>query len=123
MTPEGVTWIVMERAIKSLSHFIRSDDGEERPLTMAEMACVAQQCFSALEYLHAKGLTHRDLKAENMLVFDADETQGTLTIKLTDFGGTGTREDLRSLGGTEDLRPPEIMAAIRSGVPYEDLPT
>ena len=49
-------------------------------LNEIQIACVAQQMFEALSYLHPKKILHRDLKAGNLLLC-ADGT-----IRLADFG-------------------------------------
>ena len=41
------------------------------------------QILDALSFLHARGIVHRDLKLENVLVRDAD---GPLHVLLCDFG-------------------------------------
>ena len=38
------------------------------------------QIFSAIKYMHERGIAHRDIKAENV-VFDSD-----MNAKLIDFG-------------------------------------
>ena len=43
----------------------------------------AAQILDALSFLHARGIVHRDLKLENVLVRDAD---GPLHVLLCDFG-------------------------------------
>ena len=43
-----------------------------------------RQIVSAVEYCHARGVIHRDLKAENLLL-DRD-----LNIKIADFGFSNT---------------------------------
>ncbi|KAL7712426.1 non-specific serine/threonine protein kinase [Entamoeba marina] len=43
---------------------------------------VMRQVLEALRYLHEEGVIHRDLKSENVMVFD----EGKWVIKLTDFG-------------------------------------
>lgn len=50
------------------------------PLPEKIVAEVAESILSALEYLHHQGITHRDLKAANVLV-DANGR-----VKLGDFG-------------------------------------
>jgi len=45
---------------------------------------IMAQLFSALSYLHDKGIVHRDLKLENLLL--VKESDADLNIKLADFG-------------------------------------
>jgi serine/threonine protein kinase len=40
--------------------------------------------MSAIAYMHEKGIVHRDLKAENLLLVDNSEDYPT--VKLIDFG-------------------------------------
>lgn len=42
-----------------------------------------QQVTQALEYLHTQGIAHRDIKLENVLVFQED---GEVCAKVSDFG-------------------------------------
>ena len=41
------------------------------------------QCLRALNYLNSKGVCHRDIKLENIMIFDNHSLQN---IKLIDFG-------------------------------------
>jgi STE20-like kinase len=40
----------------------------ERPLSEVQISCVSRQLCNALEYIHARGIIHRDLKAGNILL-------------------------------------------------------
>jgi calcium/calmodulin-dependent protein kinase I len=64
--------------------------------------------FSAVSYLHARGVVHRDIKAEN-LIFFTDE-RGETSLKLIDFGfSTILRHELTgSFMGTGGYIAPEI---------------
>lgn len=74
-----------------------------------DLKVVVKQICSALEFMHSKELVHRDMRAENVLVFKPDFTR----VKLTDFGltrrsGTLVRKRTRSL----PTCPPEIWEAV-----------
>ncbi|GIY17914.1 hypothetical protein CDAR_113391 [Caerostris darwini] len=78
-------------------------------LEEADLKTVVRQVTSALEFMHSKGLVHRDMRAENMLIFSEDFSR----VKLTDFGLTRRTETLvkkrtRSL----PTCPPEIWEAV-----------
>ena len=49
-------------------------------VSMTKKIEIIRQISSAMEYLHSKGIIHRDLKLENVLI------DGNETVKLMDFG-------------------------------------
>lgn len=64
--------------------------------------------FSAIAYLHERGVVHRDIKAENLIFFQ--DGQGQPALKLIDFGFS-TIVDRHSAGtflGTGGYIAPEI---------------
>lgn len=52
-------------------------------MTVAEARFVFAELVAAVHYLHERNIAHRDLKLENVLVF---ETDGEVRFKLADFG-------------------------------------
>ncbi|CAD6505512.1 BgTH12-01002 [Blumeria graminis f. sp. triticale] len=77
-------------------------------LPEAEVKKIAKQLLSALKYLHAEGITHRDVKPDNILVAN----NSPLQVKLTDFGLSkminGEETFLRTFCGTLLYCAPEV---------------
>lgn len=60
------------------------DAMNERRLTLGDIVSIAHQVAKALDYSHAAGIVHRDVKPENVMITrDAD---GGIRARLTDFG-------------------------------------
>lgn len=78
------------------------------PLPEEVAVHIMRQVMSAITYMHDRGVVHRDLKAENLLV--VDPTADFPTVKLIDFGfSTILRHNLTgSFLGTGGYLAPEI---------------
>ncbi|RLV98329.1 hypothetical protein DV515_00010865 [Chloebia gouldiae] len=98
---------------KDLISIIKPRDGIPEP---AAKQC-ARQLVSALEFIHSRGLVYRDIKPENVLLFDPD----CRLVKLTDFGLTrpkGTK--LKLVAGVIPYTAPELSnTADAQGVPID----
>jgi len=113
---DGVPYMVMEYlAGQSLSDLIRS----RAPLSLDDTQCLIQDVAGALDYAHAQGVIHRDVKPSNVILQpittagagESVPTRGERAV-LTDFGiakliGGATHLTQTGFVGTFDYIAPE----------------
>lgn len=112
---EGMPFIVIEL-------LTGQDLRQASPPTLAESLAIAQQVCAALAHAHAAGIVHRDLKAENVMVW---REAGEVRVKLMDFGLARADSAPRlteegALVGTFAYLAPEIITGTDAS-PQSDL--
>jgi len=100
---KGVLWVVMDYV-----------DGEdltavlEASLLDGEMGLIIREVARALAHLHSRGVVHRDIKSDNVMV-----SIRTGEVKLTDFGFgaqmTRERRERHTMVGTSYWMAPEVI--------------
>lgn len=82
-------------------------------MSLDNIKTIMRGLLSALEYIHAKGYIHRDVKPANVLV-----SEDLSSVKLIDFGLCRPRdsEDTQQLGWTPPYAPLDTLL----GQPYYD---
>ncbi|KAG0602655.1 hypothetical protein M758_10G030800 [Ceratodon purpureus] len=117
--------IVMELMDMDLRAFIEqrlNRNSDSPPFTIFEAVDIMHQIIEGVRYLHEKGVEHRDLKSENILVKlvsvkDAETTYHT-HVKVADFGLSKLKENSSrysnytlSVGTTRWMAPELINTA------------
>ena len=109
-------FIVLELMEGDLGEIVRN---QTVPFTEAQVKCLMFQILQGLKYLHDKGIMHRDLKPDNLLI----SPEGLL--KFTDFGLSryfGTPERKLTTGiVTRYYRAPEILYGAQYYGPSIDM--
>ena len=90
------------------------------PFPESVIRVYTRQILRGLEYLHQKGIMHRDIKGANILI----DKRGT--VKLADFGASKKIEDLATVGsgcksirGTPYWMAPEVIKQTGHGRPAD----
>nr|XP_012235634.1 PREDICTED: probable serine/threonine-protein kinase MARK-A isoform X1 [Linepithema humile] len=80
----------------------------------------ARQLVAALKYMHSRGVVHRDLKMENIVLQDKRKEQ----IKIVDFGLSNiytSNDPLRTHCGSPEYAAPELFVVGKQYGPEVDL--
>jgi len=110
--PTGDTYLIMEHLA---GEPLATRLARAGALPLSETLVVGLQIADALETVHRRGIVHRDLKTENVLV--GLDTAGQLLAKLIDFGvaeivsSNGMIQPPTVVGTPESMSPEQAMAA------------
>jgi len=124
-TPDGRAYIVMEllegeTLAARLTH---------RRYDHAECCRLGRQVANVLQAAHAAGITHRDLKPDNLFLVSDSEVIGGERIKVLDFGiaklagdgPAGVRTHTGLVMGTPDYMSPEQCRSANTADPRSDI--
>jgi len=91
---------------------------EKGPMPEPVALHVITQVLAGLQHMHERGLVHRDLKPQNILVTGDSVTMDS-EVKLIDFGVAKNHEGnpFETLVGTLEIMPPEMAKAKISYLP------
>ena len=76
-------YLLMEKADFDLFDVIKHANTLE---TRPDPCQIMFDVLKGLQHLHSKAVIHRDLKAENCLIFSPNRSRGRFIVKLCDFG-------------------------------------
>lgn len=121
--PNIVSYLGFEETQSNLSIFLEYVPGgsvgsclrKHGKLDEATIKSFLQQILTGLNYLHGRGILHRDLKADNLLV----DFNGV--VKISDFGTVRKSEDIygnvasMSMQGSIFWMAPEVVSLSRAG--------
>jgi serine/threonine protein kinase len=79
------------------------EENQKSRLSLLELKSVAKQSLDAVSHLHEKGITHRDLKPDNVTVM-----REPMRIKIIDFNVASQAKEMTATTGTSWYIAPEV---------------
>ena len=105
---ETVMGIVEDYMEYDLKKFLKVSIGS-KDLNLHMKFLIAIQAAEALKYMHYKGLSHNDIKPENILISSNNQNEEPL-VKVSDFGTMIDPKKINSLSGfTMEYASPETI--------------
>jgi len=79
------------------------------------------QILSAISYLHSNGITHNDIKDENVILVEDDAP--AVNVKIIDFGSACKHQNIttREFCGSEDYASPEVVRNQKYSLVKQDI--
>jgi serine/threonine-protein kinase len=125
-TPDGRAYFVMELlAGESLT-----DRLKKRRLDYVECCRIGRQIANVMQTAHAAGITHRDLKPDNLFLVPDPEVTGGERVKVLDFGiakltgesfPTGLQTGMGLVMGTPSYMAPEQCVSASAADARSDI--
>lgn len=88
----------------------------ERPLSERQIGEIGYEIAEALEYVHARGVIHRDITPSNVMLVDYGTRSSRPRARLTDFGiaidAASAVPTSRAVTGTAEYLSPEQVANL-----------
>jgi serine/threonine protein kinase len=124
LTPDGHAYFVMELLQgETLSARLRKG-----PLDPVECCRIGRQIANVLQAAHTAGITHRDLKPDNLFLVPDAEVSGGERVKVLDFGLAKLANEARPVHtrtglvmGTPSYMSPEQCRGIRNADARSDI--
>lgn len=111
-TKDGVIYLTLELASGGeLFDFIAQTGSFAEPVARYYF----HQIIDAFEYLHSRGISHRDMKPDNIMLDDE------FNLKIADFGFSSRAASNQSFKGTRSYMAPEILIGAKYYGPMVDI--
>ena len=109
---EGLLWYSLPYVGGETLHDRLAREGQ---LSIAETIRIARQVASALDFAHARGVIHRDVKPQNILLFEGEAMLADFGIALAvrEAGGDRLTQTGLSLGTPEYMSPEQASGDRR----------